>query len=210
MVGVPLNLTLCISLELDLQLYKEDYFWEFSGWNNIPSRVHLRLVHEQGKPFIVICSQPLFGAGTSTQNAYKIVKKHIWGVLVTRLDYHDPSEKLYEIHRLKDALKSSKSITTAVAAWALEKLLSLFNRESYHPYRLLPELNAVWLEHWPPGTDLLMGPPDDYLLVRENKQGERVWSRIDIERFSRLIGYEPNLLAVPLSVFENDSRKQNA
>ena len=193
-----------------MHLYKEDYFWEFTGWNNVPSRVHLRLVHEQGKPFVVICSQPLFGAGTSAQNAYKIVKDHVWGIVTTRLEYQDPSSRIAEIDRVKDAVKSSKSITTAVAVWALEKLSSRLNRESYHPYRLLPDLNAVWLEHWPPGTDYLMDPSDDYLLVRENKQGKRLWGRINISNFSNLIGYEPNMLALPHSIFENEPRKQIA
>ncbi len=185
--------------------YRKDYFWDFCGWNNVPSRVHIRIVHEKEKPLIVVCSQPLYGAGTSVQNAYKILRKHLNPIFKIRLGYKENQTRKEEVIRLIDEIKNSKRLFTGVILWGLSKLAACLSRDAYHLYQLRPDLQVVWLEHWPPGTDLIMGPPDDYLLVRENNCGEPIWFRIDADELIEAIGYEPSSIRKGSEIFENGS-----
>ena len=189
-------------------ILKKDYFWEFEGWNKVPSRVHIRIVHDPDKPMMVVCSQPLYGAGTSVQNAYKILRKHLASTFEMRLGYKEKQNSKDEMLGLIEEIKQSRKISTGIAIWALEKLSMRLSRDTYHKYKLRPDLNVVWLEHWPPGTDPIMGPPDDYLLVRENYAGKPTHLRIDAKEFIELLRYDPNVIMKPREIFENDPFKE--
>ena len=189
---------------------KKNYFWEFEGWHKVPSRVHIRVVHTPGKPMIVVCSQPLYGAGTSVQNAYSIIKNHLMPLFEMRLGYKDQITSKDEVLGLIEEIRKSKKILSGVAIWMLGKLSKRLSRDNYHKFRLKPELDVVWLEHWPPGTDALMGPPDDYLLVRENNAGESVHLRVDAEEFIKILGYDPKEIMKSIEIFENDPFKSKA
>ena len=187
-----------------MESYSEEYFWDFEGWQRIRSRVHIRMIHEAGKPFVVVCSQPLKGAGTSVQNAHEIIRKHLWPIVVMRLGLIEGKGKFPELYKIKSKLESSRSLGTAIATWILDKLSAFFDKDIYHEYRLHPDVDVVWIEHWPPETDQLMGPIDDYLIIRENRKGEKIWSRVNVNRFSKIIGYQPSILAKNEAIFRDD------
>ncbi len=70
-----------------------------------------------------------------------------------------------------------------------------------------PELNVVWLEHWPPGSDSIMGPPDDYLLIRENNAGESLHVRVGAKEFIEVLGYDSSDIMKLSKIFEDDPFK---
>jgi len=167
------------------------------------------MIHEAGKPFVIVCSQPLNGAGTSVQNAHEIIRKHLWPVVVMRLGLIEGKGRFPELYKIKSTVESSRSLGTAMATWILDKLSAFFDKEIYHPYRLLPDANVVWIEHWPPGTDQLMGPVDDYLIIRENRKGEKIWSSVNLNFFSKIIGYQSSILTKNEAIFREDSHRNN-
>jgi hypothetical protein len=113
-------------------IFKKDYFWEFEGWNKVPSRVHIRVVHESGKPMMVVCSQPLYGAGTSVQNAYKILKKHLIPIFEIRLNYKEQLTPKEEMLGLIEEIRQSKKVLSGISVWVLGKLSKRLSRETYH------------------------------------------------------------------------------
>jgi hypothetical protein len=199
-----LRLALCHEGKTMTDTFQKDYFWEFEGWNKVPSRVHIRIVHEAGKPMMIVCSQPLYGAGTSVQNAYKILKKHLMPTFEMRLGYKESSSSKEEIASLIEEIKKCKKIVTGIAIWALGKLSKKLTRDIYHKYKLRPNLDVVWLEHWPPGTDPIMGPPNDYLLIRENNAGESLHLRVDATEFIQMLRYDPSKIMKSREIFEGD------
>ncbi len=58
-----------------------DFFYEFSGFGSCPSRCHIRMLNETGKPVVVIVSQVKKRSGTSVMNAYEIIGRHVYGYL---------------------------------------------------------------------------------------------------------------------------------
>ena len=184
--------------------YFDEYFWEFRGFHGSASRVHLRLVHEEGKPFVVVCSQPTLGAGTSVQNAHEIIRDYLLPIVTKRLMGNRKKNVSKEIDSLRKSVQTSGGINSGLLVWLLGKISDRLNRETYHKYKLSQNINLVWIEHWPPGTGPEMGPPDDYLLVRENQEGELAWSRVQAAEIAKLIEYETEVVEKNNQIFEND------
>lgn len=50
-----------------------DFFFDFPGFHGARSKCHIRILHESGKPLIIICSQLPGFHGTSIMNAFEIL-----------------------------------------------------------------------------------------------------------------------------------------
>lgn len=192
---------------------REDFFLNFEGFHGTPSRAHIRLVHDEGKPMVVVCSQPLYGAGTSVQNAFEIIREEIWPKVEGRISYPYKQPMAAELDSLKAAIQNNGKVTSGLAVWAIEKLSTWLCRDTYHRTFLRPNLKVVWLEHWPPGTCSMLGPPDHYLLVRENGKGAPAWIRVDLARLAEELGYPLSEIKKAEAIFQSDPlqpRSRNA
>lgn len=177
----------------------DEYWYEFQGISNVPSRVHIRLVHEPGKPLVAICSQPIYGRGTSVQNAYEFLKTEVLGRVTARVNRERKNSFSKEFDDLAATVKGSKSLTTAAVSWLLQKLAAYLRQDTVHRIYLRPDLHLIWLEHWP-GSDNLSSP-DDYLMVREDQNGSPSWIRLDVGQLAEEIGYPENLLRKDIEIF---------
>ena len=179
-----------------------EYWHEFKGISNVPSRAHIRLVHEPGKPLVAICSQPLYGRGTSVQNAYELLKIEVMNQVEARANRERKDSLAREVDDLATTVKASKSLTTAAVGWLLQKLAAYLRQDTTHRIYLRPDLHLVWLEHWP-GSDNL-GPPDDYLMVREDQECSPSWIRVDVGKLAGELGYPENLLRKDIEIFTKE------
>lgn len=177
----------------------EEYWHEFKGISNAPSRAHIRLLHEPGKPLVAICSQPIHGRGTSVQNAYKFLKAEVLARVAVHVKRERKNSLAKDVDDLAATVKGSKSLTTAAIGWLLQRLASYLRQDTTHQIYLRPHLHFIWLEHWP-GRDNL-GPPDNYLIVREDQEGNPSWFRLDMKKLAGETGYQESLLRKDIEIF---------
>lgn len=63
---------------MELHKLRKDFFLDFSGFHGAASKCHIRILKEDKKPIVVICSQLPQSYGTSVQNAYEIIKNDVF------------------------------------------------------------------------------------------------------------------------------------
>lgn len=165
-----------------------DFPYIFPGFHGIESKCHIRIVSEEGKATVIVCSQAPDNKGTSVQNAYEIIRDIVKSELKDKNSRKVFSASL--IDEFADQLEKTEKFKVAIALFLLRQsskvlrdektLLDIFKKQ---------DIDIVWVEHWPLGTGLLQDE-SDYYLVKENETGSPSWHRININSFSKGLGYQ--------------------
>lgn len=179
---------------------KEDFFFEFPGFHNINSKAHVRIVQDGTKPFVLIVSQTPDNVGTSVQNAYEILRERMKEYVEREHAKGRNVAIAGSIDDFANLVLEAKNCLQATVVFLLRQASSVLRGKNEVINALRRSAEIVWIEHWPPGTN--MDPTeDDYLLVTEDWAGSPKWRRIDITAFSKTLGYDSLGLAKSPELF---------
>lgn len=56
---------------------KDEFVYSFIGFGGVQSRCHIRILDDQDKPIVVVCSQMATKSGTSVTNAAEIIAQNV-------------------------------------------------------------------------------------------------------------------------------------
>lgn len=180
---------------------REEFFLNYPGFHGFLSKCHLRIIVEPNKPAVVICSQPPNNPGTSVQNAYEIIRDHVYEYLRGKLVEEKKSKTANALDEFAETVEKTKKLHIAVITFILKRfserlknkegILEVLNKE-------VPEV--VWIEHWPKGTGFNHDDVD-YLLVSENEAGSPNWLRISTAALERELGIKQSDIEIPAVTF---------
>lgn len=145
----------------------QDFTYNFGGFSGYPSRCHIRVLDEQNKPLVVICSQLANNPGTSVTNAAEIIAQSVQDYLArdnlpltAAIQRYIKTSKFTKIlGDLVARLKDSKNLTV----FTLESIkLALEYRES-HADRSRKVAGMLWIEHY--DASIGLSPKCEYLEV---------------------------------------------
>lgn len=136
----------------------KEFVYRFEGFHGTPSRCHIRILNEKGKPIVVMCSQFSDKPGTSVTNMaeeiafstrqYLESNNATLATLVTRyLREKTISEILAD---LICAIKQAKDYLVLMLEW----IKCTF--DYHHNYKNNKNRieNFIWVEHYAPGVGL--------------------------------------------------------
>jgi hypothetical protein len=170
---------------------REEFLLEFTGFHGCPSRCHIKIISDQTKPVVVMCSQVKSNPGTSIQNAYEIIRERVFNYLSEKSQAEMKERKALVLDELAQTIDSTKKFHIAMIVY----LLRYASKKLRGQHPLLDQLKVetpelYWIEHWPEGTGI--GYEVNYLLVSENEAGSPMWQRISIDQIANKLGYEPS------------------
>jgi hypothetical protein len=184
---------------------KQEFVYSFSGFSGVLSRCHIRVLDDQDKPLVVLCSQMASKPGTSVTNAAEIIALNVREYLErdnTTLmsaiqNYVKKSRFTKMLDDLVKQLKESKNLTV----FALESIkLALEHRERH--VECTGKLNGIiWVEHYSAGLGL--APQDSYSIVTfEQDSWTPSWEYVPLETVAQRTGYSSADFQVPLATLQ--------
>ena len=173
------------------KIYKirEEALFNFPGFHGCISRCGIKIVFDDGKPLVVICSQVKTSPGTSIQNAHEILKNRVFNRLTERFKARVKEHRAQILDEIRQTIESTKKLNIAFFVCLLKFAA---NKQRGQPTQFelpsehLPEV--YWIEHWPKGTGII--PEAMHLLVTEDSNGDPTWQRVSINRIADELGYE--------------------
>ncbi|MCC6507340.1 MAG: hypothetical protein IT475_18070 [Aquimonas sp.] len=185
---------------------KQDFIYSFSGVSGAPSRCHIRILEDENRPLVVVCSQMSATAGTCVTIAVETITHDIRQFLerdnVTLMsaiqNYITKSRFTKILDDLVAQLKQSKNMTI----FALESLkLALEYHERFNERS--GKLNGlVWVEHYAEGLGL--APYGSYAIVSFDKDSwTPYWNYLSLENLAELTGYPTSDFEVPHSTLQS-------
>lgn len=171
-----------------------DFIHNYSGFHGISSSCHIRILNDDDKPLVVICSQLPSNRGTSVTN----VAEHIASEICKQLSENNQTlkdaiegyvseYKGYEmlehlIQKLKDSGKYS------IFFLEILKQALKFRTESKQATERLK--NLIWVEHYPPGVGFHTYTHEYALVTFEKDTWNPNWSNwVTAESISDQIHY---------------------
>ena len=180
---------------------REEFFLDFPGFHGFLSKCHLRILAEKGKPIVIICSQPPNNLGTSVQNAYEIIRDHVYEYLQSKTNELKKEKAAIAIDEFAVTVEKTKKLHIAFITFILRQVSGILrNKESVLALLKDEKPEVVWIEHWPKGTGFDYGEVD-YLLVSENEVGSPSWNRIKTNDLSKKLGYDVTDIEIPDETF---------
>jgi len=158
---------------------KEDFFYNFKGFWNCNAKCHIRFLHEDKRPLIIICSECPDNTGTSICNAFEIIYEEI----LAKIKKDKLAKELDEFNHIYAERKSLVQATISYIIQSFKKTLknqpSLFNK--------IPNTkDLIWCEHWPEEPDW----KEEYWEVKHCDGKEPQWEQINLKDLSRRTGYK--------------------
>lgn len=181
---------------------KQEFIHSFGGFGGYPSRCHIRVLDDQEKSLVILCSQMTENPGTSVTNAAEIIAKDIKNyfelgnvTLASAMQNYIKKSRLTNIlGDLIGRLKESKSLTI----FALESIkLALEYRERH--FERTGKLNGlVWVEHYAP--DIGLAVTGSYAIVTFSPETwTPSWEHVSLSEIAERTGYPIADFQVPIA-----------
>lgn len=183
----------------------QEFVYSFSGFSGVPSRCHIRVLEDQDKPLVVLCSQMANKPGTSVTNAAEMIAQNVReflerdnATLMSAIqNYVKKSRFTKMLDDLVKQLKESKNLTV----FAIESIkLSLEYRER-HVERTGKLNGLMWIEHYAAGLGL--APQGSYAIVTfEQDSWTPSWEYVSLSTVAQRTGYPSANFQVPLATLQ--------
>ncbi|WP_148255311.1 hypothetical protein [Aidingimonas lacisalsi] len=171
-----------------------DFIHNYSGFHELKSSCHVRILNDEGKPLTVICSQLPSNTGTSVTN----VAEHIASEICEKISKENKKLrqviesyfKEYKSHEMIDHLINKLKESGNYSVFFLEILKQSLKFVSESNLAADRVKNLIWIEHYPPGVGF--HPTEhEYAVVSFNKETwEPSWSNwVKEEAISEHTGY---------------------
>jgi len=182
----------------------EEFIHEFAGFHGAPSRSHIRILNDNNKPLVIMCSQVADKPGTSVTNMAEYiavdVKKYLEQdnfTLASAIARYLRTKKLPEM--LGDLINGLKS-ANKYSIFTLESIkLALEYSEQYkHQEKRINEF--VWVEHY--SSDVGFHPDGRYAVVSfDEKSWQPNWKHGPIKYIADHTGYSETCFESPSQSF---------
>jgi len=137
---------------------KQDFVYKFNGFFGCPSRCHIRILDDEGKPLVIICSQMAKNPGTSVTNMAEILARDMklyleqdnFTLVAAIQNYIQQSRFTKMLDDLVKRLKESKNLTI----FALESIKLALEYRERQTERTGRIKNCIWVEHYAPRLGL--------------------------------------------------------
>ena len=179
----------------------EEFIHEFSGLGGIQSKCHIRILNEEGKPLVIMCTQVADNEGTSVTNMAEYIAIDVKNylerdnlTLATAIARYLREKKLSEM--LSDLIGGLKE-ANKYSVFALESIkLALEYTERYRSIKERYD-GFIWVEHYPTGV-LSIVKNDMYSIVTfDDETWQPTWGHCYIESVSEYTGYSPDKFLSP-------------
>ncbi|MEH0739970.1 hypothetical protein H4F05_00490 [Vibrio cholerae] len=180
----------------------EEFIHEFSGFGRVPSRCHIRILDEEGKPLVIMCSQVKENAGTSVTNMAEYIaidiKEYLERdniTLASAIARYLREKKLSEM--LGDLVKGLKD-ANKYSVFALESIkLALEYTEKYRSKQ--DRLNGfIWVEHYAEGIFSIVDKDMYSIVTFDPESWQPNWSHENIESVANYTGYPESCFMSPI------------
>ena len=156
---------------MECKYITEEFIYPYTGWAGVDSKCHIRILEDNDKPTVYICSQLPGNIGTSITNmAENIAKEHIETYLrKNNFKLSKFLERYYKDEHTKQ-IKPSK-ILDDIIKLLKEKNLTVLSLEIIKIALQAIEDNQpeiIWVEHYPKGTGI--SQEDTYAIVNFDKK----------------------------------------
>jgi len=185
---------------------KEEFIHNFSGFWNIPSRCHVRLLDDEDKPLIVICSQLAKDPGTSVTNAAELIAKQIQNYLS-----QNNLTLSAAIQRYVKSSRFTKMLDDLICRLRDSKNLTIFTLESVklaleyreRQFQRTGKINnIIWIEHYSKAVGFFH--EDRYAIVSfEHDSWTPRWEHLPGAELANRTGYSVSEFQIPDAVIES-------
>ena len=177
-----------------------EFIHEYSELGEIPTTCHIRILNEEDKPLVIMCTQITENKGRSITNIAEFIaidiKNHFEHKnlkLSTAIKRYLREKKLSEmLGDLIDGLRKKDGYSVLI----LESIkLALEYSERYRTKKEKYD-RFVWVEHYPKGV-LSIIRSDRYSIVTFDDTWRPSWEHCDIESVSEYTGYPTDMFKSP-------------
>lgn len=162
---------------------KEDFFYNFKGFWNCNAKCHIRILHEDRRPLVIICSECPDNAGTSVCNAFERIYKGI----LTRIKKDKLAKELDEFNVI---YAKRKNFIRAIISYLIKSITKNLKNQPSLLNQIPNTKDLIWVEHWPEDT---FGE-DEYFEVKHRGGKVPKWEKIDLKDFAKRTGYKLSAL----------------
>lgn len=181
---------------------KDEFVYSFIGFGGVQSRCHIRILDDQDKPIVVVCSQMATKSGTSVTNAAEIIAQNVVREFLERDNVtlmqaiRNYIKKSRSTKILDDLVRKLKESKTPIV-FALESLKLALEYRERHLERT--DKSLVWVEHYAAGLGL--GPRESYAIVTFHQDSWTPnWDYVSLATVASRTGYPPADFNVPIDV----------
>jgi hypothetical protein len=158
---------------------KEDFFCNFKGFWNCNARCHIRLLHEDKRPLIVICSECPDNTGTSICNAFEMIYKEI----LAKIKKDKLAKELDEFNKIYGM---RKNLVQAIISYIIQSFEKNLKNQSSIFNKIPNTKDLIWCEHWPKEPSW----EEEYWEVNHCTGQKPRWKKIDLKDLSQRTGYK--------------------
>ncbi len=185
---------------------KQEFIYSFSGFSRVPSRCHIRILDDQDKPIVVVCSQMATKPGTSVTNAAEIIAQNVReflerdnATLMSAVQNYIMKSRFTKIlDDLVKQLKGSKNLTI----FALESVKLALEYRERHVERTGKLNGLVWVEHYAAGLGL--AAQKSYAIVTFDQDSwTPSWEHVSLATVAAKTGYPTADFDVPLAALQD-------
>jgi hypothetical protein len=182
----------------------EEQVLEYTAWG-IPSKCHIRVLNEPGKPVTVVCSQMIDNLGGSVTNYMEDIRRTVDHEL--RSGIPSASDSMKENLPRPDTDSAIDAIVAVLTAdigypvrLALKTVPWAWKFYSEHKGILRRIDDLVWVEHYPQEAVASLFPHDVYAVVTfDSSTGAPAWEHLKVEEIASRTGYSvPQLQKDPV------------
>ena len=161
---------------------KQEFIYSFSGFSGVQSRCHIRILDDQDKPLVVVCSQMATKPGTSVTNAAEIIAQDVREFL--------ERDNATLMSAIQNYIKN-------LTVFALESVKLALEYRERHMERTGKLNGLVWVEHYAAGLGL--APRGSYAIVTFDQDSWTPnWDYVSLVTVAEKTGYPTADFEVPL------------
>jgi len=184
---------------------KQEYIYTFSGFSGVRSRCHIRILDDQDKPLVVVCSQMATKPGTSVTNAVEIISQNVREFLerdnITLMsaiqNYIKKSRFTKILDDLVKQLKESKNLTV----FTLESVKLALEYRERHMERTGKLNDLIWVEYYAAGLGIAR--QGSYSIVTFDQDSWTPnWHYISLAEVAEITGYPISDFEVPIDYLQ--------
>lgn len=180
---------------------KQESIYSFSGFSGVQSRCHIRILDDQDKPLVVVCSQMAVKPGTSVTNAVEIIAQDVReflerdnATLMSAIVSYIKKSRVTKI--LDDLIKQSKE-SKNLTVFTLESVKLALEYRERQMERAGKLSGLVWVEHYAAGLGLAQR--GSYAIVTFDQDSWTPnWDYVSLVTVAEKTGYPTADFEVPL------------
>lgn len=186
---------------------KREFVYNFNGFSGTPSRCHIRILDDEEKPLVVVCSQMAVSPGTSVTNHAEFIASDVRQYLergnITLVDAIQNYLKKSRLTRILDDLVSRLKDSKNITVFALESIKLALEYQERYKSRAGKLRELVWVEHY--AASLGLGSNGSYAVVTFDEDSWTPdWQYVHLDALEKKTGYQQSDFEIPIDELRKD------